>query len=58
VPPGSGARIANCNGRRRCSDLFNHANVGTAMLDSLGDLLHTNLTTFEQTLPYAFLERQ
>ncbi len=51
--------IANCNRSAAVfGRLFNHANVGTAMLDSLGDLLgHTNLTTFEQTLQYAFLER-
>ncbi len=51
--------VANCNRSAAVfGRLFNHANVSTAMLDSLGDLLgHTNLTTFEQTLQYAFLER-
>lgn len=51
--------IANCNRSAAVfGRLFNHANVSTAMLDSLGDLLgHTNLTTFEQTLQYAFFER-
>jgi choline dehydrogenase-like flavoprotein len=51
--------VANCNRSAAVfGRLFNHANVGEPMLDSLGDLLgHTNLTTFEQTLHYAFLER-
>ncbi len=51
--------VANCNRSAAVfGRLFNHANVGEPMLDELGDLLgHTNVTTFEQTLHYAFLER-
>lgn len=51
--------IANCNRSAAVfGRLFQHANVGDAMLNALGDLLgHTNLTTFEQTVHYTFLER-
>jgi len=51
--------VANCNRSAAVfGRLFNHGNVDERMLDSLGDLLgRTNLTTFEQTLHYAFLER-
>ncbi|HSQ06015.1 MAG TPA: alpha/beta fold hydrolase, partial [Burkholderiales bacterium] len=51
--------IANCNrlagmfGR-----LFQHENLDDTTLDCLGDLLgHTNITTFEQMVQYAFVKR-
>ena len=51
--------IANCNRSAGVfGRLFEHRNVSQEMLDALGDLIgHANLTTFEQTLQYAFLER-
>jgi choline dehydrogenase-like flavoprotein len=51
--------IANCNRSAGVfGRLFQHANVPPATLDLLGELLgHTNLTTFDQTVQYAFLER-
>jgi len=51
--------IANCNRSAAVfGRLFQHENLDKKTLDLLGDLLgHTNLTTFEQTIHYAFVGR-
>jgi len=51
--------VANCN-RAAAIDgrMFEHDNVSEEMLEALAEVLgHSNLTTWEQTMHYAFLER-
>jgi len=53
------AHIANCN-RWTAIDgrMFRHENLSEEMLEHLGEVLgHSSLTTWTQTLQYAFLER-
>ena len=53
------AHIANCN-RWAAIDgrMIQHENVGRTMLDGLGEVLgHASITTWTQTIQYAFLER-